>query len=52
MTDGAGAIVEMRCETDFVAKSPELVGLADELAGLVAKSGEQATTSATPSSTT
>ncbi len=42
VTDGAGAIVELRCETDFVAKAPELVGIADELAGLVAKSGEQA----------
>jgi elongation factor Ts len=37
-----GSIVEIRCETDFVAKAPELVGLADELAGLVAKNGEQA----------
>jgi len=43
VTDSAGAIVELRCETDFVAKSPELVGLAEELAALVAKSGEQAT---------
>jgi len=42
VTDTAGAIVELRCETDFVAKAPELVGIADELAGLVAKSGEQA----------
>ncbi len=41
-TDRAGAIVELRCETDFVAKSPELVGVADELAGLVAANGEQA----------
>jgi elongation factor Ts len=41
-TDVAGAIVEIRCETDFVAKSPELVSLADDLATLVAKSGEQA----------
>ncbi len=43
VTDRAGAIVELRCETDFVAKSPELVGLADDIAALVAKSGEQAT---------
>lgn len=43
VTDSAGAIVELRCETDFVAKSPELVGLAEELAALVAKGGEQAT---------
>jgi elongation factor Ts len=42
LNDNAGAIVELRCETDFVAKSPELVGFADDLATLVAKSGEQA----------
>lgn len=41
-TDNAGAIVEIRCETDFVAKSPDLVNLADDLAALVAKNGEQA----------
>ena len=28
----AAAIVELRCETDFVAKSDEFVALADELA--------------------
>jgi elongation factor Ts len=42
LKDNAGAIVELRCETDFVAKSPELVGLADDLATLVVGSGEQA----------
>jgi len=43
VTESAGAIVELRCETDFVAKAPELVGLAEDLAALVAKSGAQAT---------
>jgi elongation factor Ts len=40
--DGIGAIVEIRCETDFVAKATELVKLADELAVAVAETGEQA----------
>jgi elongation factor Ts len=40
---GSGAaIVELRCETDFVAKSEELVSLVGELADLVAAKGEQA----------
>jgi elongation factor Ts len=34
------AIVELRCETDFVAKSPDFVGLVDELAAAVAEQGE------------
>lgn len=37
-----GAIVELRCETDFVAKSPEFVSLCDDLAALVAEKGEHA----------
>jgi elongation factor Ts len=37
-----GAIVELRCETDFVAKSPEFVSLVDDLAALVAAKGEEA----------
>jgi elongation factor Ts len=36
------ALVELKCETDFVAKSPDFVSLADELAQLVADSGESA----------
>lgn len=36
------AIVELRCETDFVAKAPEFVALAEELADLVAAKGEAA----------
>jgi elongation factor Ts len=36
------AIVELRCETDFVAKSAEFTALADELAATVAEKGEQA----------
>jgi elongation factor Ts len=40
--DNVAAIVELRCETDFVAKSAEFVSLADELAALVASKGEEA----------
>ena len=39
----AAAVVELRCETDFVAKAEEFVALADELASLVAAKGEDAT---------
>src|SRR3974377_8678 len=38
----AAAIVELRCETDFVAKADAFVALADELASLVAADGEGA----------
>jgi elongation factor Ts len=38
----AAAIVLLRCETDFVAKSEEFVGLANELAELVVSKGEAA----------
>jgi elongation factor Ts len=37
------AIVEMRCETDFVAKSDEFVSLVDEIAARVCADGEGAT---------
>jgi len=37
------AMVELRCETDFVAKSEEFVALADELAALTAARGPDAT---------
>ncbi len=40
--DAVGAMVELRCETDFVAKSPDFVALVDELAALVAAKGEGA----------
>ncbi len=41
--DGAvAAIVELRSETDFVAKSPEFTSLADDLAAVVAARGEGA----------
>lgn len=40
--DNVAAIVELRCETDFVAKAPEFVSLADELAALVVAKGEEA----------
>jgi len=39
---GAAALVALKCETDFVAKSPDFVALANELAELVAQSGEGA----------
>src|SRR5881394_2566029 len=39
--DAAG-MVELKSETDFVAKSPDFVNLANELAALVAENGEQA----------
>ncbi|TMM14732.1 MAG: translation elongation factor Ts [Actinobacteria bacterium] len=42
MVDGPGAIVELRCETDFVAKSAEFVRLVEELTQAVAAKGEQA----------
>jgi elongation factor Ts len=35
-----GAIVELRCETDFVAKSKEFVGLANKIAAVVAASSD------------
>jgi elongation factor Ts len=41
LPEGA-AIVELKCETDFVAKSAQFVELADELAELVATTGEDA----------
>jgi elongation factor Ts len=34
------ALVELRCETDFVAKTPEFVDLVDEIAARVAEEGE------------
>ncbi|MDQ3643126.1 MAG: translation elongation factor Ts [Actinomycetota bacterium] len=38
----AAALVELKCETDFVAKSPDFVDMADQLAQLVADKGEDA----------
>jgi elongation factor Ts len=40
--EGAGAIVELRCETDYVAKSGEFRALVDELARAVAVDGDAA----------
>jgi elongation factor Ts len=37
------AIAELRCETDFVAKSEDFVSLVDEIAARVAEEGEAAT---------
>lgn len=42
--DGQAAIVELRCETDFVAKSADFVSLVEELAATVAAKGEEAAT--------
>lgn len=42
VVDGAGALVELRCETDFVAKSPEFVELVQELASMVVAKGPEA----------
>jgi elongation factor Ts len=36
------AVVELRCETDFVAKADEFVAVVDDLAALVASDGEDA----------
>ena len=38
----AAALVELRCETDFVAKSPDFVDLTNELAQVAADKGEDA----------
>lgn len=38
-SDQVGAIVELRCETDFVAKSGDFVALVDKLAALVVDEG-------------
>jgi len=38
----AAALVQLKSETDFVAKSPQFVSLAEELAQLVADEGENA----------
>jgi len=41
-TGSAAAAVELRCETDFVAKSPDFVALVEDLADAVATKGESA----------
>ncbi|MGH9136592.1 MAG: translation elongation factor Ts [Acidimicrobiales bacterium] len=41
-SDTAAALVELRCETDFVAKSDGFVAVADQLAEAVADQGEAA----------
>jgi elongation factor Ts len=40
--DGAAAIVELKCETDFAAKSDQFTSLVQEIAALVAANGEDA----------
>jgi elongation factor Ts len=39
---GAAALVQLKSETDFVAKSPQFVEVANQLAALVAAKGEEA----------
>jgi len=41
-TGTAAAIVELKCETDFVAKAPDFTALVEELADAVATEGEDA----------
>jgi elongation factor Ts len=41
-TGSVAAAVELRCETDFVAKSPDFVALVEDLADAVATKGENA----------
>src|SRR5438270_2741273 len=41
-TGSVAAAVELRCETDFVAKSPDFVALVEDLADAVATEGENA----------
>ena len=48
----AAAVVELRCETDFVAKAEDFVALVDELAALVAAKGEEAVERAQPTRST
>lgn len=40
ITDAGAAIVELKCETDFVAKNADFVNLVNELANLVAEKGD------------
>src|SRR5690606_34277200 len=40
--DGAAAVVELKCETDFVAKSEQFLAVLDDLAQAVATDGEGA----------
>lgn len=40
--DNAAALVQLKCETDFVAKNADFVNTANDLAELVAKQGEGA----------
>lgn len=41
-TGSAAAVVELKCETDFVAKSPDFTSLVHEMAQAVAERGEPA----------
>lgn len=41
ITDEGSALVELKCETDFVAKNADFVNLVNELANLVAKDGDK-----------
>ncbi len=43
ITDSGAAIVELKCETDFVAKNADFVNLVNEMAAAVASKGTDAT---------
>jgi elongation factor Ts len=42
VTSNGAAVVEVKCETDFVAKNADFVNLVNELANLIAEGGESA----------
>ncbi|MCU1368843.1 MAG: tsf [Ilumatobacteraceae bacterium] len=42
LVDGVAAIAQLKCETDFVAKSDQFAGLVQEIATIVAIEGEDA----------
>ncbi|MEO1060056.1 MAG: translation elongation factor Ts [Actinomycetota bacterium] len=42
IADGAGAVVQLKCETDFVAKSDDFVALVQEMADAIAAGGPDA----------
>ena len=42
LSEGVAAAVELKCETDFVAKSEAFIAMAEDLADLVAQHGETA----------
>ena len=45
---GKGALLVLRCETDFVAKNADFIAIADQLAQTALENGEDAATAAAP----